>query len=41
MAWNYYPAGGRKRDLEAVKRIFDEEWEGWPDQRKRLWGLKG
>ena len=41
MAWNYYTAGGRKRDLEAVKRIFDEEWEGWPDQRKRLWGLKG
>jgi len=39
MAWNYYPAGGRTRDVEALKRMFDGEWEGWPDERKRLWGL--
>ena len=41
MAWNYYPAGGRTRDLEALKRIFDGEWEGWSVERKRLWGIKG
>ena len=39
MAWNYYPAGGRKRDREALKHIFEEDWEGWTDERKRLWGL--
>ena len=41
MAWNYYPAGGRTRDLGALKRIFDGEWEGWSDERKRLWGIEG
>ena len=39
MAWNYYPAGDRTRDLEALKRIFDGEWEGWSDERKKLWGI--
>lgn len=39
MAWNYYPADGRTRDLEALKRIFDGEWEAWSDDRKRLWGI--
>ncbi len=39
MAWNYYPEDGRTRDLEALKRIFFGEWEGWSDERKRLWGL--
>lgn len=39
MAWNYYPAGGRARDVNAVRNIFDGEWEGWPDVRKQLWKL--
>jgi ectoine hydroxylase-related dioxygenase (phytanoyl-CoA dioxygenase family) len=39
MAWNYYPAGGRTRDLESLKQIFNREWEEWSDDRKRLWGL--
>jgi len=39
MAWNYFPAGGRKRDIEALKHIFADEWESWPEQRQRLWGL--
>ena len=38
MAWNYFPAGGRKRDVEALKYIF-AEWEGWPEKRRQLWGL--
>jgi len=39
MSWNYYPAGGRTRDLEALKHIFAHTWEAWPDSRKQLWGL--
>ncbi len=39
MGWNYFPPGGRKRDLEAVKHVFAGEWEGWGEERKRLWGL--
>ena len=39
MAWNYYPPGGRKRDVEALKYVFGEEWEGWTENRKQLWGL--
>lgn len=38
MAWNYYPSDGRKRDLVALKHLVPE-WEGWTDDRKRLWGL--
>jgi hypothetical protein len=39
MSWNYFPAGGRKRDSEAVKYIFDGEWQHWPEARMRLWAL--
>ncbi|MCZ6676836.1 MAG: phytanoyl-CoA dioxygenase family protein [Candidatus Poribacteria bacterium] len=39
MGWNYFPAGGRKRDLRAMRYIFAEEWESWGAERKRLWGL--
>lgn len=39
MAWNYFPAGGRKRDLEALKHLFAGQWEKWTADRKRLWGL--
>ena len=39
MAWNYFPSGGRKRDIEALKYFFADEWEGWSEQRQRLWGL--
>ena len=38
MAWNYYPPGGRKRDLEALKHLHPE-WEDWPEARRSLWGL--
>lgn len=40
MAWNFYPAGGRKRDLKALKHIHAGVWEGWSEERKRLWGLQ-
>ena len=40
MGWNYFPPGGRKRDLEALKTLFAEEWEGWSEERKRLWGIE-
>jgi hypothetical protein len=40
MAWNYYPAGGRKRDVAALKYIVPG-WEDWSQERKRLWGLDG
>ena len=40
MAWNYFPSGGRKRDVEALKYAI-EGWEDWSDTRKRLWGLMG
>ncbi|MCZ6633743.1 MAG: phytanoyl-CoA dioxygenase family protein, partial [bacterium] len=39
MAWNYYPPGGRTRDVEALKYVFGERWEGWTADRKQLWGL--
>lgn len=39
MGWNYFPAGGRKRDSEALKYIFADELDGWSDERKQLWGL--
>ncbi len=40
MAWNYFPAGGRKRDQEALKYIYADVWEGWSEERKALWGLE-
>lgn len=39
MAWNYFPPGGRHRDREALKHIYVDEWEGWREERKKLWGL--
>ena len=39
MSWNYYPVGGRRRDLEAVKHIFADSWEGWTESRRQLWGM--
>lgn len=39
MGWNYFPAGGRKRDVEALKYLFSDEWEDWSNERKQLWGL--
>lgn len=38
MAWNYLPAGGRKRDTEALRQLLPE-WEQWPEARQRLWAL--
>jgi len=38
MAWNYFPAGGHKRDIDALKTVV-EGWEDWPNERKKLWGL--
>jgi len=38
MAWNYFPAGGRKRDVAALKHVV-KGWEDWSEDRKRLWGL--
>ena len=39
--WNYFPKGGRKRDTEAVKHIFNGEWQEWTKERKQLWGIEG
>lgn len=39
MAWNYFPAGGRRRDVEALKYIYADEWRGWSAARQQLWGL--
>ena len=39
MSWNYFPVGGRKRDSEAVKYVFDGVWQDWSPLRQRLWGL--
>lgn len=39
MSWNYFPAGGRNRDREAVTFFFADEWAGWSAQRQQLWGL--
>ncbi len=39
MSWNYFPAGGRKRDSAALKYVCDGVWQGWPQARQRLWGL--
>ena len=38
MGWNYFPPGGRKRDVKAVMQLYPE-WEDWPEERRRLWGL--
>jgi hypothetical protein len=38
MSWNYYPAGGRTRDLEALKYLHPG-WPDWSEDRRRLWGL--
>jgi len=38
MAWNYFPPGGRKRDVDALKAVV-EGWEDWSEERKKLWGL--
>ena len=39
MSWNYFPAGGRRRDSEAVKHFFADSWRAWSAERQRLWGL--
>ncbi len=39
MSWNYYPPGGRTRDVEALKYVFEGVWQDWTDERKTLWGL--
>lgn len=39
MSWNYFPAGGRKRDSEALKYFYAQEWVHWSVERQRLWGL--
>lgn len=39
IAWNYFPKGGRKRDLEAVKYLCADQWPNWTKERQRLWGL--
>ena len=39
MAWNYFPAGGRRRDCEALKYIYADDWQDWTEERQRLWGL--
>lgn len=38
MAWNFFPPGGRKRDIDTLKAVVDG-WEDWTDERKKLWGL--
>ncbi len=38
MSWNYVPAGGRKRDSEALKFLMPQ-WSHWSEERQRLWGL--
>ena len=46
--WNYGRRGSStlgvllsssSRDAEAVAYIFEDEWRGWPEARKLLWGL--
>lgn len=39
MAWNYFPPGGRTRDLEALKMFFGDRWKRWSKERKGLWGI--
>ena len=39
MAWNYFPAGGLRRDVAAMKHIYAEQWRDWSVERRRLWGL--
>ena len=39
MAWNYYPAGGRKRDLDALRQILAGTWQSWSPARQKLWGV--
>ena len=38
IGWNYFPPGGRKRDLAALKHLHPD-WPDWPEARQRLWGL--
>ncbi len=38
MAWNYYPTGGRTRDVQALQQLLPA-WEDWSESRKKLWGL--
>lgn len=38
-SFNYFPAGGRRRDSEALKHVFSDQWQGWSRTRKELWGL--
>ena len=39
--WNYgvRQRGTRLRDVAALKYVFAGEWEQWPQERQRLWGL--
>lgn len=39
MGWNYFPPGGRKRDVGALRHIIGDELDSWTEDRKRLWGL--
>ena len=39
IAWNYFPKGGRKRDLAALKEIHAAKWSGWTYARQKLWGI--
>ena len=40
MGWNYFPPGGRTRDLTAIKHVHPD-WRDWSEARQRLWGLVG
>jgi hypothetical protein len=37
--WNYGPAGAQCRDVAAVKHVYADQWQSWPEARQRLWGL--
>ena len=40
LSWNFYPSNsGRKRDLDALKYVFDGTWQNWSPERKKMWGL--
>ncbi|MGY8825449.1 MAG: hypothetical protein ACKVJG_16175 [Candidatus Latescibacterota bacterium] len=39
LSWNYFPAGGCRRDSEAVKYLFDGQWQAWSPARQKIWGL--
>ena len=38
MGWNYFPPGGRTRDLTAIRHVHPD-WRDWSEPRQRLWGL--